>query len=506
MRGRDRVYTAAEVRELDRTAIEDRGIPGIALMKRAGRAVFDEVRHRWPGGRSITVVCGSGNNAGDGYIVAGLAEEAGLDTTLLQVGDADRLRGDAARARDWALSVGVVTSPFADGRALARSDVVVDALLGTGVKGAVRPDHAAAIERVNSAGKAAGKAAGKSAGRPVVAVDLPSGVSADTGAVLGKAVHATVTVTFIGRKLGLFTGEGVDHAGEVVFDSLGVPDDVYGAAAGLRVLAPPAPRQRLPSAHKNQFGHVLLIGGDRGMGGAPLLAAEAAFRTGAGLVSMLTRPEHCAGVLARRPEVMVRGVSEDDEVEELFAACTVIGVGPGLGRGTWGRVLLARALAAGKPLVIDADALNLIAEDGADVPRSSVMTPHPGEAGRLLGGERITDRPAAARALSERFGNVIVLKGAGTLVAEAGELRGICLDGNPGLATAGSGDVLTGVVAGFVAQGCSPAEAAEAGVCLHARAGDAAGQRLAPRPLVAMDVVDHLWDLSVASGSPPDAA
>ena len=487
MRGRDRVYTAAEVRELDRTAIEDRGIPGIALMKRAGRAVFDEARRRWPGGRSLTVVCGSGNNAGDGYIVAGLAEEAGLDTALLQVGNPEKLRGDAARARDWALSVGVVTSRFAEG-AEVTGDVVVDALLGTGVTGAVRPDHAAAIECINGCG------------RPVVAVDLPSGISADTGAVLGKAVRATATVTFIGQKLGLFTGEGVDHAGEVVFDTLGIPEDIYDAVSGLRVLSPPLPRNRPRSAHKNQFGHVLLIGGDRGMGGAPLLAAEAAFRTGAGLVSMLTRPEHCAGVLARRPEVMVRGVSEDDEVEELLAACTVIGVGPGLGRGGWGRALLARALAAGKPLVIDADGLNLVAEHGTEVPPASVMTPHPGEASRLLDGERVTDRPAAVRALSERFGNVVVLKGAGTLVAEAGELRSICVDGNPGLATAGSGDVLTGVVAGLAAQGFALAEAAEAGVCLHATAGDTARQRLAPRPLLAMDIVDHLWRMA------PDAA
>ena len=498
MRGRDRVYTAAEVRELDRTAIEDRGIPGIALMKRAGRAVFDEVRRRWPTGRSLTVVCGSGNNAGDGYIVAGLAEEAGLDTTLLQVGDPAKLRGDAARAKDWALSVGVVTSRL-EGHVQITGDVVVDALLGTGVTGAVRPDHAAAIECINAAGRAAG--------RPVVAVDLPSGISADTGAVLGKAVRAAVTVTFIGRKLGLFTGEGVDHAGEVVFDTLGVPEDIYDGVAGLRVLSPPSPRNRPPSAHKNQFGHVVVIGGDRGMGGAPLLAAEAAFRTGAGLVSMLTRPEHCAGVLARRPEVMVRGVSEDDEVEELLAACTVIGVGPGLGRGSWGRALLARALAAGKPLVIDADGLNLVAEDGTEVPPASVMTPHPGEASRLLRGERVADRPAAVRALSERFGNVVVLKGAGTLVAEAGELRGICLDGNPGLATAGSGDVLTGVVAGLAAQGLALAEAAEAGVCLHATAGDAARQHLAPRPLVATDIVDHLWGEPFAkSGRPTDAA
>ena len=486
MRGRGRVYTAAEVRELDRIAIEDRGIPGIALMKRAGRAVFDEVRRRWPAGRSLTVVCGSGNNAGDGYIVAGLAVEAGLDTRLLQVGDGGRFRGDAALARDWALSVGVVTSSLGDGEddkdgEDMAGDVVVDALLGTGASGPLRPAYAAAVERINACR------------RPVVAVDLPSGVSADTGALLGAAVRADTTVTFIGRKLGLFTGDGVDHAGEVVFDSLGVPEDIYESVRGVRVLVAPRPPDRPRSAHKNRFGHVLVIGGDRGMGGAPLLTAEAALRTGAGLVSMLTRPEHCAGTLARRPEVMVRGVSEGDGIEDLLGACTVIAVGPGLGRSSWGRALLTEALVAGKPLVIDADALNLIAEGGCDVPAASVMTPHPGEASRLLGGGRVTDRPAAVRELSRRFGNVVLLKGAGTLVAVAGEVRGVCIDGNPGLATAGSGDVLTGVVAGLAAQGFALAEAAEAGVCLHATAGDTARQRLAPRPLVASDVVDHLW-------------
>ena len=490
MRGRGRVYTAAEVRELDRIAIEDRGIPGIALMKRAGRAVFDEVRRRWPAGRSLTVVCGSGNNAGDGYIVAGLAVEAGLDTRLLQVGDGGGFRGDAALARDWALSVGVVTSGFADGAddkdgEDMAGDVVVDALLGTGASGPPRPAYAAAVERINAYRNACR--------RPVVAVDLPSGVSADTGASLGPAVRADTTVTFIGRKLGLFTGDGVDHAGEVVFDSLGVPEDIYASVPGVRVLAAPRPPDRPRSAHKNRFGHVLVIGGDHGMGGAPLLTAEAALRTGAGLVSMLTRPEHCAATLARRPEVMVRGVSEGEGIGDLLGACTVIAVGPGLGRGSWGRALLTEALVAGKPLVIDADALNLIAEGGRDVPATSVMTPHPGEASRLLGGGRVTDRPAAVRELSRRFGNVVLLKGAGTLVAAAGELRGVCIDGNPDLATAGSGDVLTGVVAGLAAQGFALAEAAEAGACLHATAGDVARQRLAPGRLVASDVVDHLW-------------
>ena len=473
-----KVYTAAEVRQLDRTAIDTHGIPGISLMRRAGRAAFDTMRRRWPDCRAITVACGSGNNAGDGYIVAGMAVEAGIETQLLGIGDPARLRGDAATARDWAVDVGV---PAGDARLAIAGGVVVDALLGTGATGELRPQYRAAIEAINAAR------------RPVLSIDLPSGICADSGATLGAAVRADVTVTFIGEKLGLRTGAGVDHAGDIVFDELGVPADIYDTAAGVPVLSPPPPLRRSRSAHKNQFGHVLVIGGDHGMGGAVLLAGEAALRTGCGLVSILTRPEHRAPVLARMPELMVRGVSAGDDIDDLLEACTVIAAGPGLGRQAWGEQLLDRALAVGKPTVIDADGLNLLASHDIEPPPNSVLTPHPGEAARLLGGAPITDRPAAARDLSARFGNIVALKGAGTLVAEAGELVGICTAGNPGLATAGSGDVLTGVIAGLLGQGYGLRSGTEAGVALHAAAGDLAAGRLAPRPLVASDIIRHLW-------------
>lgn len=475
----NKVYTAAEARALDRAAIEG-GIAGIVLMKRAGRAVFDEARRRWPGARGITVFCGAGNNAGDGYIVAGLASEAGLEVQVFQLGDADRLKGDAATARDWARSVGVATRAFAVGAGIA-GEVVVDALLGTGAAGAVRPTYAAAIEAINASAA------------PTIAVDLPSGIATDTGERLGAAVTADVTVTFIGEKLGLRTGAGVDCVGELVFATLGVPPEIYDAAPGLPIFAVPSRIARLPSAHKNRFGHVLVIGGDHGMGGAALMAGEAALRTGAGLVSVATRPEHCAAILARRPELMAHGMAEAEAIGGLVAASTVVAIGPGLGRGRWGARLLEAALGGGKPLVIDADALNLIAEIGVAVPPHSVMTPHPGEAARLLGVAKLEDRPAAARELSRRHGNVVALKGAGTLVAERGALTGLCAFGNPGLATAGAGDVLTGVVAGLIAQGQGIVTATAAGVCLHALAGDAAAARLGPRPLVAADIIDHLW-------------
>ena len=474
-----KVYTVAEVRALERAIITG-GVPGIALMKRAGRAAFDEARRRWPEMRSITVFCGAGNNAGDGYVVAGLAAEAGLNVQVFQVGDVGKLMGDAAKARAWAMSVGV--SSDADCRRTPiEGDAIFDALLGTGARGAARPAYAAAIAAINESAA------------PVLAVDVPSGIDASTGAALGDAVRADATVTFIGDKLGLRTGAGVDCGGDIEFDSLGAPASAYAGIPGLPVLAPPAPLERSPGAHKNLLGHVLVIGGDRGMGGAAVLAGEAALRAGAGLVSLLTRPQHCVAALARRPELMARGVDESDCIADALDACTVIAIGPGLGRGAWGKRLLRQALSAGKPLVIDADGLNLIAALALEAPPASVMTPHPGEAARLLGIRRIDDRPAAAKALSKRYGNVVALKGAGTLVARDGALKGICTAGNPWLATAGAGDALTGAVAALIAQGMPLAEGAAAGVCLHAAAADAARARLTPQPLLAADVINAFW-------------
>lgn len=478
-----KVYTAGEIRKLDRVAIESFGIPGITLMKRAGRSAFNVLLRRWPDVRTLTIFCGGGNNAGDGYVVAALAVEAGLDVQLLPIGDVEKLTGDAASARDWASSVGV---SWEDSGSAIEGEVVVDALIGTGVSEGIRAEYAVAIEAINAVNV------------PVLAIDLPSGISADTGVALGAAVRADVTVTFIGKKLGLFTGDGIDHAGEVVFDSLEVPDGAYGEVQGITVMSSPRPTRRPRSSHKNQFGHVLIIGGDIGMGGAVLLAGEAALRTGAGLVTVLTRVENCSAIIARRPELMVRGVEEGDLIEDRLEACNVVAIGPGLGTDPWGEQLLAKALGTGKPIVIDADALNLIAASHAkgvviNVPAQSVMTPHPGEAARLLDQPPVRDRPAAACELSLRFDNVVVLKGAGSFVARGGELQGICTAGNPGLATAGSGDVLTGIIASFIAQGRDLVSAAQAGVCLHAEAGDVARDRLAPRPIVASDIIEHLW-------------
>ncbi|MEE4360293.1 MAG: NAD(P)H-hydrate dehydratase [Pseudomonadales bacterium] len=481
--GVQRLHTAAVTRQLDRRAIEG-GIPGIHLMRRAGAAAFSVLRERWPGAGSLTVLCGRGNNAGDGYVVGGLACARGWQVQLLQLGDAGVLSGDAARARDWALGEGVRITTFEPGVKL-EGEVIVDALLGTGIEGDVRPEFAAAIEAINTAGV------------PVLAVDLPSGLCADTGAVLGTAVRASHTVTFIAAKRGLFTGRGPAFAGRVSFAALGVPAAVLQAGdlpvgVGLLRLAegelvlPPRPAD----AHKGAFGHVLVVGGDHGYGGAVLLAAEAALRAGAGLVSVATRARHVPALLARRPEVMAHAVDARSELVPLLERATAVVIGPGLGRSPWAEQLLDAVLECGRPLVVDADALTLLARDGTAPRADWVLTPHPGEAARLLGTDTAAiaaDRFAAARALVHRYGGVSILKGAGSLIA-AGDAMDLCPYGNPGMASGGMGDVLAGIIGALVAQGLAPDRAARLAACLHGAAADLARDEIGMPGLLASDL------------------
>jgi NAD(P)H-hydrate epimerase len=485
----DRLYSADESRRLDRTAIEDHGIAGIRLMKRAGAAAFAALRETWPLAKKLSIVCGAGNNAGDGYIVAGLARDRGLDVDLWQIGAAARLKGDAALARDWANERGITPRELTDEGAslVLDGDVVVDALLGTGLAGEPRPEHARAIGAINASR------------RPVLAIDLPSGLSADTGRAYGAVVHADVTVTFIGVKRGLVTGDGPDAAGRLVFASLDVPDEVYETVRGIDALRWRDLRPKLPTrkrnAFKNRFGHVLVVGGELGMGGAVAMCAEAALRVGAGLVSVATRGEHVAAVLARLPEVMVRGIDDPAELADLLDRASVVAVGPGIGRAAWARDSFAKVVESGKPLVIDADALHVLADAPRPLPAQTVLTPHPGEAAHLLGcssADVERDRFAAALELAKRYSAAVVLKGVGSIVATPEGICGVCLDGNPAMATAGMGDVLTGVVAGLLAQGRSASDALRFAVCLHAAAGDDAAALEGPHGMLATDVLAAL--------------
>ena len=481
------LYTAAQVRALDRVAIEGHGIPGITLMTRAGRAVFDVLRAHFPLLPPLHVVCGSGNNGGDGFVIARLAMDAGWPVEAWLVGDEERIAGDARLAFAAARSAGVAMRTFDPGRSFERG-VIVDALLGTGLGGTVRAMHAEAIGAINASGL------------PVIAVDIPSGICSDTGRALGVAVRAAHTVTFIGRKRGQFTAAGREHCGKLHFADLGVPSAVYrevGAEAELLALTALPSRAR--TAHKGHFGHVLVVGGSLGMGGAVALAAEAAARCGAGLVSLATVPANVAAIVARRPEIMAHGVEHPQQLEPLLARATVLVVGPGLGRGAWAEQMLQRVLASGKTTVIDADALNALADGmpGMHSPCEKwLLTPHPGEAARLLGctsADVEADRFGALGALLARFPGAVVLKGAGTLVADAAStVTGVCPYGNPGMASGGMGDVLSGVLAALLAQGATLGEAARQGVCLHARAADCAVMSDGERGLLATDLLPWL--------------
>jgi len=479
------LYTAEQVRELDRLAIQEAGIPGYTLMSRAGKACWQRLQSCWPDARSIVVVCGTGNNGGDGFVVARFALAAGLQVRLLQMGDEDRIKGDALTARtDFVVASGTVAAFAAD--ALAGADVIIDALLGTGLQQALEGAWRDAVVAMNASGI------------PVLAVDIPSGLDADSGAVPGVAVHAVETVTFIGRKRGLYTGQGRDFAGRVSFADLDVPDSVYASCATeCRLVDQPVlgqlAAQRPRAAHKGDFGHVLVLGGGPGMVGAARLAGEAALRSGAGLVSLATHVEHAAVIAAACPELIAHAVATPLELIDLMKRATVIVAGPGLGQSAWAQSLLSAVLESKLPRVLDADALNLLAREPVQCDHC-VLTPHPGEAGRLLArttGEIQADRFAAVTALQTHYGGSIVLKGAGTLVYSAGSSVSVCANGNPGMATAGMGDVLSGVIGGLIAQGMAVAEAAVAGVCVHASAGDRAA-RQGERGMTAGDVITEI--------------
>jgi hydroxyethylthiazole kinase-like uncharacterized protein yjeF len=480
------LYSTAQVRALDRHAIEVGGVAGYTLMKRAGEAALRYLRSRWPMAHRIVIVCGGGNNGGDGYVLARFAQAAGLTVTVLAAVAPETLSGDARHAYDDLLASGARVQPFAP-QLLREGEVVVDALLGTGLHSVVRPELAAVIRAINGSEL------------PVFALDVPSGLDSDTGVVLGEAVQSDCTVTFVGLKTGLFIGDGPEFAGTVYFDDLEVtPPDAPGFAPRLeRILDAEIVRalpRRRRSAHKGDFGRVLIAGSGVSMPGATRLAGEACMRVGAGLVTVAVAPENVAAIAAGRPELICLPVSDPRALNEAVARADVVAIGPGLGRDAWARAVLDTVLARDKPLVVDADALTLIAESGCPPRDNWILTPHPGEAGRMLGissDEVQRDRLAALDALLERYRGTVVLKGAGTLVGTPQRTPALCERGNPGMASAGMGDVLTGAIAGILAQCRDPWLAARVGVLVHAMAGDSVA-RAGERGLLASDVAREL--------------
>jgi NAD(P)H-hydrate epimerase len=464
------IYSVEGVRQVDRAAIEGMGIPGYTLMTSAAMEALDEGLNFFPDAKRWQVICGAGNNSGDGYVLARLAAQQGIAVSVIALTPPDNLSGDAATAyHDFVADGGVVEAWR--GAPEPHVDLIVDALLGSGLQRDLEGRYAEVVNAINAHST------------PVLAIDIPSGLDGDSGAIRGTAVRADLTVTFVGLKAGLFLNKGPDCVGELRFSDLLIPHQCYDdAEVRLRRIDYADFARALPtrsrSAHKGDFGHLLLIGGGPGMPGAIRMAGEAALRCGAGLVSVATHPSHAAEITVGRPELMCHPIEKASELKTLLDRVDTLALGPGLGTGKWSRNLFTETLSSELPLVVDADALNLLAE--SPTRRDNwILTPHPGEAGRLLGtdtGVIQEDRLGAIEVLKEKYGGTIVLKGAGSL------------------ATPGMGDVLSGVIAALCAQGLAGESAATFGVEIHARAGDAAA-RNGQRGLIASDVLNELRQL-----------
>ena len=482
------IYSVATVRNIDRIAIDENGIPGYTLMTRAAACALDEASAMFPEAQCWQILCGSGNNAGDGYVLARLAREQGVSVIVTAIADTAKLTGDAATAcRDFVAAGGVVHAWT--GGLDSAATLIVDALLGSGLDRELGGDYAAAVRACNASTL------------PMVALDIPTGLHGDSGLVMGCAVRADLTVSFVGLKQGLFLGSGPELRGALRFSALDIPGECFAAQpVALRRTSTQALSELLPrrkrTAHKGDFGHVLVVGGGLGMPGAAILCGEAALRTGAGRVSVATDPSHAATIVNERPELMARGVAAASELTSLLAGCDVLAVGPGLGQSDWANELMQLLQRQDQPCVWDADALNWLAQH-PQVATNRVLTPHPGEAATLLGTSNAAvqaDRKQAVIELQRQYGGVAVLKGAGTLIKGPGEEIWITTAGNPGMAAPGMGDVLTGIIAALLAQGLDLLAAATAGVEIHAQVGDLAAQS-GERGMLASDLLLELRSL-----------
>jgi hydroxyethylthiazole kinase-like uncharacterized protein yjeF len=484
------IYQTQQIREIERLAEERFSIASYLLMQRAGKAAFDYLQRRWPQAKKIAVFCGSGNNGGDGYVLAAQAHERGLDVIIWQVGNHDKIKGDAQQAYLTCKQNNIPIRAFDEKANLEHPDVIVDAICGIGVHDTLHDEAAAAIKKIQRVHI------------PILAIDIPTGIDADTGKTLGAAIQAHATITFIGLKLGLLTSSGVSSTGELILNDLQLPTELFSyvvpvaekihASSYTHFLKP-----RSRDWHKGLSGHVLVIGGDKGYSGAPRMAAEAALRVGAGLVSVATHKDNAVTMNIACPEIMCHGITNPHELDFLFEKADVIILGPGMGQSEWAKSLYQYACQQSLVLVVDADGLNFLAQTD-QYNENWILTPHPGEAARLLGTTSALvqqDRLTTIKEVNSRYGGVCVLKGAGSLVLAPNSLPALCDKGNPGMASAGMGDILSGVIGGLLAQGIPLGEAAKLGVCLHGMAGDMAAKE-GERGMIAMDLMPYLRRLS----------
>jgi ADP-dependent NAD(P)H-hydrate dehydratase / NAD(P)H-hydrate epimerase len=482
------LYCARSIQKIEKAAIAS-GVTGFEMMQKAGAIVFAELQNHWPDAKAVSVFCGTGNNGGDGFVVATLASLAGLEVSVYCIGAVSTLKDEAKSAFNALKETNAKLMDF-DQSLVIDADVVVDALCGIGLKGAPRKVFLDVFDVINDADIG------------VLAVDIPSGLNADSGYVAEEAVIADVTVTFIAEKPGLFTGDGPDFAGSVMMHDLDLSDEVLSAAdpdvdvfsaQELNEILPP----RIKNIHKGQVGHVLVIGGHAGMSGAPVLSALGALRVGAGLVSLGTHPDHASLVNINQPEMMSHAIADEKALIPLLEKASVLVLGPGLGRTPWSEALFQTALAADLPTVIDADGLFWLEQSDKDPQDNWVLTPHAKEAAHLLRGnldDVLVNRFKTLDQLHTHYGGVAVLKGCGSLIGSE-EIPVLCPYGNPGMASGGMGDLLAGIIAGLIAQGIEIDLAAILGVYWHAMAADMAVETVSEHGLIATDLLPEIQRL-----------
>lgn len=486
-----KLYTTTQIKQLEELALTKDTVADISLMQRAGIAAFNLFQAKYPNASNIAIFCGGGNNAGDGYALAALIKEINKNVTCIYLKNPTTLKNPALTAYQIAKNIHVCCIEWCEQLQLNDYDVFIDALLGTGFKDKLADDYYRAIQKINDLHK------------PIIALDVPSGLNADTGCVPEIAIKAQQTVTFIAAKQGLYTADAKEYCGDIFVDDLTLSAKLFNKVSPMaELIALPKLKQnylspRKHNSNKSDFGHVVIIGGDQGMAGAVRVTSEVCARVGTGLTTVITHLEHLAVIVTARPEIMAHPFTDLRSLDQLVTRATIIAVGPGLGRQDWGKQLFNAVLTHTQPKILDADALWWLAKTN-HYSDNWVLTPHPKEAARLLGTtvkEIQTNRFKAIEMIQRKYGGVIVLKGSGSLVYDGKHPIQICSSGNPGMSSGGMGDALTGIIAGLAAQTIPLFEATCLGVDLHAKAADLCAQKEGERGMLALDLIPYIRHL-----------
>lgn len=495
------LYTSQETKKIESLAISLGKDNAYSLMEKAAEFSLNILVEEWEDVDQIIVFCARGNNSGDGFLLASLAKDLGIESYIVKTTPLEKLSAASRRSLETAKKnkVKLLTNKTLEKIKISKRAVIVDALIGTGLKGPVRKDSEKCISKINKLGLK----------NPILSLDIPSGICSDTGRRMGLCVQADITASFVALKRGCFTSEGRSASGELIFSDLGIKKSLINKVQSISSIIDMEPTldkliNRESNSHKGNFGHVLVIGGNHGFGGAGILTAKAAVYSGSGLVSLATRPEHVAACIAQCPEIMAKGIDTGQDAEVFLKNPDVIVIGPGLGRTAWSEQLMQRVFwEANKrdlPVIMDADALNLlpVLRLSSKKPPLLILTPHPGEAARLLGitiEEVESDRFKSVLAIEEKYNATVVLKGSGTLVASRKNNKqsiGVCDAGNPGMATGGMGDILAGVIGSFIAQGIPMVESVNSAVDLHSKAADLCSIEIGEISLQPSDVIDEI--------------